>query len=215
MTDITVKSGSSAPVGTHSSADSAPSRSTKKLGITNVVVNVDWSGAPAAGAGAGAPSGLDITVSVAGLNLTSAQQSELHQIAGQIGNGMTPGLSARWSAWVAGVAANGGAVDVNALVQSVLRDSYNETTEDLRFYAEKVKYFNECKKLLRDNLTALRKLRADATEYATKVLGVTDLTQMTPEQQEQMSVWMLTHGNKAANDFYGPLAANGAADWSR
>ncbi len=30
----------------------------------------------------------------------------------------------------------------NTLVQDVLRESYMQTTEDLRFYAEKVKYFN-------------------------------------------------------------------------
>jgi hypothetical protein len=39
-----------------------------------------------------------------------------------------------------------GAVDPNELVQDVLRESYIQTTEDLRFYAEKVKYFNEIKK---------------------------------------------------------------------
>src|SRR5687768_5193426 len=49
-----------------------------------------------------------------------------------------------------------GAVDPNALVQLVLRDAYAQTTEDLKFYAEKVKYFNQCKKLIRDYLQKLR-----------------------------------------------------------
>ena len=48
------------------------------------------------------------------------------------------------------------AVDPNALVQLVLRESYLQTTEDLRFYAEKVKYFNECKKKVREYLQELR-----------------------------------------------------------
>ena len=39
--------------------------------------------------------------------------------------------------------------DPNALVQHVLRESYLQTTEDLKFYAEKVKYFNEMKKEVR------------------------------------------------------------------
>jgi hypothetical protein len=51
---------------------------------------------------------------------------------------------------------NGGAVDPNALVQHVLRESYLQTTEDLKSYAEKVKYFNESKKGVRDYLQGLR-----------------------------------------------------------
>jgi hypothetical protein len=46
-------------------------------------------------------------------------------------------------------------VDVNALVLWVLRASYLETQEDLREYAEKVKYFNAVKKHVREE-----KLRA-------------------------------------------------------
>ena len=44
---------------------------------------------------------------------------------------------------------SGGSTDPNALVQEVLRESYLQTTEDLRFYAEKVKYFNAAKKVVR------------------------------------------------------------------
>ena len=51
------------------------------------------------------------------------------------------------------MASNGGAVDPNALVQYVLRESYMQTTEDLRSFAEKVKYFNEQKAALRDQLS--------------------------------------------------------------
>jgi predicted ribosomally synthesized peptide with nif11-like leader len=43
-----------------------------------------------------------------------------------------------------------GAIDPNALVQWVLRESYMESTEDLASYAEKVKYFNQVKKTLRE-----------------------------------------------------------------
>ena len=53
-------------------------------------------------------------------------------------------------------AANGGSVDPNALVQHVLRESYLQTTEDLRFYADKVKYFNDMKKEIREHLNQLR-----------------------------------------------------------
>jgi hypothetical protein len=60
------------------------------------------------------------------------------------------------SQWETNQAEQGSAVDPNSLVQYVLRESYVQTTEDLRFYAEKVKYFNECKKAVRDHLADLR-----------------------------------------------------------
>ncbi|HEY7162807.1 MAG TPA: hypothetical protein VH815_16215 [Acidobacteriota bacterium] len=65
-------------------------------------------------------------------------------------------LQSGWSSFVSKDAEQGGAIDPNALVQEVLRESYVQTTEDLRFYAEKVKYFNECKKEVRDHLSKLR-----------------------------------------------------------
>jgi hypothetical protein len=61
-----------------------------------------------------------------------------------------------FSQFVSEMAPNGGAVDPNAVVQYVLRESYVQTTEDLRYYADKVKYFNECKKDVRDYLETMR-----------------------------------------------------------
>jgi hypothetical protein len=60
------------------------------------------------------------------------------------------------------VEANPGAgpIDPNQLVQYVLRESYLETTENLRFFAEKVRYFNRCKKAIREYLNALRGFKA-------------------------------------------------------
>jgi hypothetical protein len=53
-------------------------------------------------------------------------------------------------------AANKATGDPNALVQSVLRESYLQTTEDLKSYAEKVKHFNEQKKQVREHLSTLK-----------------------------------------------------------
>jgi hypothetical protein len=50
-------------------------------------------------------------------------------------------------------------IDPNALVQQVLRDAYLQTTEDLRYYAEKIRYFNERRKEARAYLGALRDFR--------------------------------------------------------
>ena len=69
---------------------------------------------------------------------------------------VNPDLQSRWDSFVSEQAQQGGAVDPNALVQEVLRESYVQTTEDLRFYADKVKYFNECKKEVREYLSKMR-----------------------------------------------------------
>lgn len=46
--------------------------------------------------------------------------------------------------------------DINELVQFVLRESYMETNEDLEFYAEKVRYYNDLKEAIRDNISESR-----------------------------------------------------------
>jgi hypothetical protein len=56
--------------------------------------------------------------------------------------------------------------DITALVLEVLRESYLQTTEDLRDYAEKVRTFNENKKALRAYLAALRQFRANVVSAA-------------------------------------------------
>src|SRR4030095_7507165 len=56
--------------------------------------------------------------------------------------------------------------DISALVQEVLREAYLQTTEDLRFYAEKVRYFNQRKKALREYLSSLRESKANALSAA-------------------------------------------------
>jgi hypothetical protein len=47
-------------------------------------------------------------------------------------------------------------IDINSLVQYVLRDAYGETTEDLAFFAGKVQYFNDVKEGVRAYLGDLR-----------------------------------------------------------
>jgi hypothetical protein len=61
---------------------------------------------------------------------------------------------------------NNNPVDPNALVQQVLRESYLQTTEDLRFYAEKVRHLNQRKKVLREYLIALREFSAKVMSAA-------------------------------------------------
>ncbi|OGR13138.1 MAG: hypothetical protein A2341_08555 [Deltaproteobacteria bacterium RIFOXYB12_FULL_58_9] len=68
----------------------------------------------------------------------------------------TSDLQGRWAEFISKQNL-GGATDVNALVQMVLREAYMENTKDLHFYAQKVRYYNQMKKNIREELTAARK----------------------------------------------------------
>lgn len=46
--------------------------------------------------------------------------------------------------------------DINAIIQLVLRESYLDTTEDLKHYAEKVKYYNSAKQRIREYADRMR-----------------------------------------------------------
>ena len=93
---------------------------------------------------------------------TDALNNLSNDLAGVMSSGATSvsdGLFSRWSELIAKVGVDKGAmVDVNALVQMVLREAYMENTQDLHFYAQKVKYFNEVKKSVRKKMTDLREI---------------------------------------------------------
>ena len=58
--------------------------------------------------------------------------------------------------------------DVETLIQQVLRESYQQATEDLRSYADKVKYYNRQKKAIRDYLNSLRDFKSRVISAAHK-----------------------------------------------
>ena len=70
--------------------------------------------------------------------------------------------------------------DVNALVQSELRESYLENTQDLAFHAEKVKYFNQCKDQIRSYLSDMREGSASISAEEVLEIPVTT-TELTVE----------------------------------
>lgn len=51
--------------------------------------------------------------------------------------------------------------DINAIIQFVLREAYLESLQDLQAFSDKVKYFNELKKAVRDELSKIRKALAE------------------------------------------------------
>lgn len=60
----------------------------------------------------------------------------------------------KWKAMLLGT--NDRNLDVNTLVQSVMRESYQQQTEDLKKYKDKVQYFNDTKKKIRDEQDKVR-----------------------------------------------------------
>ena len=102
-------------------------------------------------------------------SLSPQAQSTLTQLtsnlANDIRNGAEPAVSgsdSQWAQFIEGEALGGG-VDVNALVQQVLRESYLESTQDVYYHATKVKFFTELKKGVRDELS---KARDELTKHA-------------------------------------------------
>ena len=79
----------------------------------------------------------------------------LGAVASQLNNGDTAGAMATWGEGLK-TALPQGQLDINSLIQQVIRQSYMETNKDLQFYAEKVKHFNETKKEIREQMNEIR-----------------------------------------------------------
>jgi len=88
--------------------------------------------------------------------LSPTQQQALSQLGGQALSMSTSELQGAFATFVSGTPVVD-YQDVNALVQQVLREAYTQNTEDLRMYAEKVKFYNKVKQALRDELNTARK----------------------------------------------------------
>src|SRR5688572_14583345 len=87
---------------------------------------------------------------------SSAEKASTPSTSKTTSTGIRSNTKDVWDNSVTDIAQSGGAVDPNALAQTVLREAYLQTTEDLKSYAEKVKYFNESKKEVRDYMEGLR-----------------------------------------------------------
>lgn len=92
--------------------------------------------------------------------LTLPQACVLNQAIEALRFGDHERARGQWSAFIESQLDGGGAIDVNALVLFVLREAYLSATEDLRFYAEKVRYFNQMKKQIREALAQARAVQA-------------------------------------------------------
>ncbi len=90
--------------------------------------------------------------------LDPAARGTLSSIAsGLATGGSNSQIQGRWAEFVSGLQVNG-SEDVNALVQQVLREAYLSSTQDLNFYAQKVQFYNDLKKQIRNDITEMRKI---------------------------------------------------------
>jgi hypothetical protein len=69
-------------------------------------------------------------------------------------------VQGRWGTYFAKIS-NDASIDVNALIQWVMREAYMANGEDLKFYAHKVKFYTDMKKLLRQELQVARHFLSD------------------------------------------------------
>lgn len=111
------------------------------------------------------------------------RSAQLDAVIADLKRGAIDQANTRWEDFVSTLASGGGPVDPNALVQYVLRESYLQTVEDLRFFADKVKYFNTLKKSIRDYLTELRSEAQSLQPWPRKLRVVTFRTAYVPGQR--------------------------------
>ncbi len=100
----------------------------------------------------------DVRASQAGLSASHRQAMGV--VAGKLLVDPAAG-STEWGKFCESLASDGVPIDPNALVQEVLRESYQQTTEELRFHAEKVKFFNALKKSMREEMKAAQNALAE------------------------------------------------------
>jgi hypothetical protein len=77
------------------------------------------------------------------------------------------------------------AVDLDAAIQSLVREVYEESTEDVRYYAHKVKAANQRKKAIRKYLTGLRAYQGRVISAARE--RKVDINQSTEDVRAQVA----------------------------
>jgi hypothetical protein len=93
------------------------------------------------------------------ITMSASAQTSLSLQPGQIS--LSGSQLQTWHSMASNLGFDATSVDVNALVQMVLRQAYQENTQDLHFYAMKVKFFNGVKKAIRKEITKAREVLAD------------------------------------------------------
>ena len=98
-------------------------------------------------------------------------------------------------------------LDICEVIQHLLSEAYLETSKDLQFYAQKVKYFNDMKKQIRDEVARARKAYQDyidSLEEQLSTLGddsqLANIDLQNLIQKQQQAVQMLASVMKMMHD---------------
>jgi hypothetical protein len=93
------------------------------------------------------------------------------KVAGEIAEAPAAASKVAKGSWSSLVSGAGDGVDVNALVQAVLRESYMQGLEELAERSKKVKFYNDLKKKVRDEINNARQALTDAPTDSKKAEG--------------------------------------------
>ena len=89
----------------------------------------------------------------------SLNATQLNRIASRLAEGMSyRQIQAEWEGFASQL--RGSDMDVNALVQFVLHQAYEENQSDLQAYAEKIQHFEESKEAIRGELARIRAFKS-------------------------------------------------------
>ena len=92
-------------------------------------------------------------------SLNASQLRQLNQIASRLAEGTSyRQIQAEWEGFASQL--RGSDMDVNALVQFVLHQAYQESQADLQSYADRVRLHNEQKEAIRGELSRLRAFKS-------------------------------------------------------
>jgi hypothetical protein len=121
--------------------------------------------------------------------LTTKQLAEVEQIGGMIARGEGDAvITGRWASFLETLS-HVTFIDINALVQFVLRQAYMESLDDLQYYADKVRYFN---------VTKANSWDSPATMPEDQQRANVDLQNALQKQQQLLQMW--ANFNKVLHD---------------
>ena len=86
----------------------------------------------------------------------SAQQSGIQATSSQLAAGNVDGAKKTFSDMLSDAWMSNPNIDINGLVQAVMRNSYEDNQQDLKYYALKVQFYNNLKKAIRSELSRAR-----------------------------------------------------------
>jgi hypothetical protein len=93
------------------------------------------------------------------IQLTPPQTKTLNKVIRDLRHGEEKNALKKWENLFADLVFEGSAMDVNALVQWVMRHSYIENIDDLRDQADRVRYYNSQKRAIRESVRRARTFR--------------------------------------------------------